>query len=196
METARKNRNRYAGSQFNVFNINHIEHFYNAPGCNNEGDGYGRCAFEDAGEDSEAEEIRDAEEAGAQPLQLSRPEVRRQMLAYVMRLHPRYVAPLWQPAYQPLWEDILQQPEVEELLLGGRHQQGVPYNRRQLCRIIHYLHVGQKVLRESATNTELGVALEGTDDAKVRTQFSYLPEGREVCQVLAAAVARHRPAAS
>ena len=196
METTEKRRIHYTGSLFNVFNINKIEHFYNSPVHCQDRNGYSQGAFEENGDREEAEEIHDAEEAGPLAAQVSQPEVRQQMLAYVMRLYPRYVTPLWQPAYQPLWEDILQQPEVEELLLGGRHQQGVPYNRRQLCRIIHYLHVGQKVLRESATNTELGVALEGTDDAKVRTQFSYLPEGREVCQVLAAAVARHRPEAS
>ena len=96
------------------------------------------------------------------------------ILEYVMRLHPVHVRPEWQDKYMELWESILEQPEVADIIYNPGKQQGTTFNRNLVGNILHLL-AEKKVLTFTANAKNMAIVLEGDAGSSVRAKLGIMP---------------------
>ena len=64
--------------------------------------------------------------------------VREEILQYVENTL-QYVAHPWKDKYMALWADILDLPEVSDVIYDKGRQEGTRFNRKEVCHILCYL---------------------------------------------------------
>lgn len=72
------------------------------------------------------------------PESADRESVRKEILQYVENTL-QYVDHPWKDKYMALWADILDLPEVSDVVYDKGRQEGTRFNRREVCHILCYL---------------------------------------------------------
>ena len=111
-----------------------------------------------------------APENATRNLQLSKKNI----LEYVMRLHPSHVRPEWQDKYEGLWGSILELPAVATVIYDKGRQQNTTFNRNLVANILHLMSE-KKVLTTNAHATKMAEVLEGDANASVRAKLGEMP---------------------
>ena len=75
---------------------------------------------------------------GDSPESADRESVRKEILQYVENTL-QYVDHPWKDKYMALWADILDLPEVSDVVYDKGRQEGTRFNRREVCHILCYL---------------------------------------------------------
>ncbi len=97
------------------------------------------------------------------------------VLQYVMRLHPFHVRKEWQDRYKPLWESILELPEVAERICDkGKQKHEHSFNRDLVGNILCLLKL-KEVMTCQANATRMSEVLEGSKESSIRAKLGEMP---------------------
>ena len=111
----------HSGKIFQEFNIGHVENL-NPSATTVINNYYG----------TRVKPHTDSKESG------DRESVREEILQYVENTL-QYVARPWKDKYMVLWADILDLPEVSDVVYDKGRQEGTRFNRKEVCHILCYL---------------------------------------------------------
>ena len=98
---------------------------------------------------------------------------KKNILEYVMHLHPLHVREEWREKYEALWEEILELPAVSATIYNKGKQQGTTFNRNLVANILHLL--AEKKVLKTDNATRLAIELEGDTNASVRAKLGEMP---------------------
>ena len=106
---------------------------------------------------------------------IDRAPIVKEIMNYVSCIRS-FVCDEWKDRFMQLWEDILNLPEVADLVCDPGKQQGTNFNRSMVGNIIFYLVTkGFFGVEKDYNSSQFAVALEGTFEHSVRAELRILP---------------------
>ena len=111
------------------------------------------------------------------PEPANRESVRKEILQYVENTFP-YVHYSWKNKYMALWADILDLPEVSDVVYDKGRQEGTRFNWKEVCHILCYLGKyanGGLGIFQKYVATYIAASLDEGKANTIRSELSFRP---------------------